>query len=261
VSVVEMLDEIIPPMDKDHGPLMRRSLKNTEFYLGCKVTRIEGGTVFYTTKDGKEESSAADLVLMAAGRRAETASWGAKEAGVGVTPQGVTVDDRMRTNISGVWAAGDVNGRSMLAHSAYRMAEVAVNNICAFLEGGESRDAMRYNAVPWAVYSIPEAAGVGLTEQEAAAKGMAITKAASPMTVSGRFIAENGLKAPGNVKVIANAKDGRILGVHVLGPYASEMIWGAAALIENEMRVSDVKELIFPHPSVCEVIRDTIWNM
>jgi dihydrolipoamide dehydrogenase len=149
----------------------------------------------------------------------------------------------------------------MLAHSAYRMAEVAVNGICAFLEGGESRDAMRYNAVPWAVYSIPEAAGVGLTGQEAADKGVAIKKAASPMTVSGRFIAENGLKAPGNVKVIANAGDGRILGVHILGPYASEMIWGAAALIENEMRVSDVKEMIFPHPSVCEVIRDAIWNL
>jgi dihydrolipoamide dehydrogenase len=261
VSVVEMLDEIIPPMDKDHAPLMRRSLKNTGFHLGCKVTRIEGGAVFYTAKDGKEESSTADLVLMAVGRRAETSSWGAREAGVDVTPRGVTVDDRMRTNIPGLWAAGDVNGRSMLAHSAYRLAEVAVNDICAFLEGGVSRDAMRYNAVPWAVYSIPEAAGVGLTEQEAAAKGIAIKKAVSPMAVSGRFIAENGLKAPGNVKVIADAGDGRILGVHVLGPYASEMIWGAAALIENEMRVSDVKEMIFPHPSVCEVIRDAIWNL
>jgi dihydrolipoamide dehydrogenase len=261
VSVVEMLDEIIPPMDKDHAPLMRRSIKNTEFHLGCKVTRIEGGTVFYTTKDGKEESSAADIVLMAVGRRAETASWGAKEAGLDVTPKGVTVDDKMRTNVSGVWAAGDVNGRSMLAHSAYRMAEVAVNDICAFLEGTNSNDTMRYNAIPWAVYSIPEAAGVGMTEQEAIAKGIAIKKATAPMVVSGRFIAENGVRAPGSVKVIAEASTGRILGVHILGPYASEMIWGAAALIENEMRVADVKEMVFPHPSVCEVIREAIWNM
>jgi dihydrolipoamide dehydrogenase len=261
VSVVEMLDEIIPPMDKDHAPLMRRSLKNTVFHLGCKVTRIEGGTVFFTAKDGREESTAADTVLMAVGRRAETSSWGAKEAGVDVSPKGVSVDDKMRTNIPGVWAAGDVNGRSMLAHSAYRMAEVAVNDICAFLEGGKSADTMRYNAIPWAVYSIPEAAGVGLTEQEAAAKGVAVIKAASPMAVSGRFIAENGVKAPGSVKVIADAANMRILGVHVLGPYASEMIWGAAALIENEMRVSDVKEMVFPHPSVSEVIREAIWNI
>jgi dihydrolipoamide dehydrogenase len=261
VSVVEMLDEIIPPMDKDHAPLMRRSLKNTDFHLGCKVTRIEGGTVFFTTKEGGEEAAAADLVLMAAGRRAETSTWGAREAGIALEGRGVAVDERMRTNISGVWAAGDVNGRSMLAHSAYRMAEVAVNDICAFLEGGKSEDTMRYHAVPWAVYSIPEAAGVGLTEQEAAARGIAVVKASSPMAVSGRFIAENGPRAPGSVKVIADAARGTILGVHVLGPYASELIWGAAALIENEMRVKDVKELIFPHPSVCEVIREAIWNI
>jgi dihydrolipoamide dehydrogenase len=261
VSVIEMLDEIIPPMDKDHAPVMRRSLKNTSFHLGCKVTRIEGGTVFFTAKDGKEESEAADIVLMAVGRRSETASWGAVEAGIDVSAKGVTVDDRMRTNLPGVWAAGDVNGRSMLAHSAYRMAEVAVNDICAYPEGTESRDVMRYNAIPWAVYSIPEAAGAGMTEQEALAKGIRIKKAAVPMGVSGRFIAENGLRAPGNVKVIAAADTGRILGIHIIGPYASEMIWGASALIENEMSIADVKEMIFPHPSVSEVIRDAIWNL
>jgi dihydrolipoamide dehydrogenase len=261
VSVVEMLDEIIPPMDKDLAPLMRRSLSNTVFHLGCKVTRIEGGVVFFTAKDGKEESTAADIVLMAAGRRAETSSWGAKEAGIDITPAGVSVDDAMHTNIPGVWAAGDVNGKSMLAHSAYRMAEVAVNSICAFLDGEKSADTMRYNAIPWAVYSIPEAAGVGLTKQEAAAKGIAVVTASAPMAVSGRFVAENGITTPGSVKVIAGAADRRILGVHMLGPYASEIIWGAAALIENEMRVNDVREMIFPHPSVCEVIREAIWNI
>jgi dihydrolipoamide dehydrogenase len=261
VSVVEMLDEIIPPMDKDHAPLMRRSLKGVDFHLGCKVTRIEGGTVFYTNREAKEESCAADLVLMAVGRRAETASWGGKEAGLDITGKGVSVDGKMRTNIPGVWAAGDVNGRSMLAHSAYRMAEVAANDICASLSGAENRDAMRYQAIPWVVYSIPEAAGAGMTEQEAESKGIAVKKAAMPMVVSGRFIAENGVKAPGNIKIIAAAEDDRILGIHVIGPYASEMIWGAAALIENEIRVSDVKEMIFPHPTVSEVIREAIWAM
>jgi dihydrolipoamide dehydrogenase len=261
VSVIEMLDEIIPPMDKDQAPLMRRSLKNTSFHLGCKVTRIEGGTVFFTTHEGREESAAADIILMAVGRRSETKSWGAAEAGVDVSAKGVTVDDRMRTNLPGVWAAGDVNGRSMLAHSAYRMAEVAVNDICAYLDGTESRDFMRYNAIPWAVYSIPEAAGAGMTEQEALAKGIPIKKAAVPMAVSGRFIAENGIRAPGNAKVIASADTGRILGIHIIGPYSSEMIWGASALIENEMRVADIKEMIFPHPSVSEVIREAVWNL
>jgi dihydrolipoamide dehydrogenase len=260
VSVVEMLDEIIPPMDKDHAPILRKSLKNTAFNLGCKVTKIDGGTVFWTTKEGKEASVTADIILMAAGRRAETSTWGAKEAGIDVTAKGVTVDNKLRTNIPGIWAVGDVNGRNMLAHAAYRMAEVAVSDICAFLDGGQSADTMRYNAVPWAVYSIPEAAGVGLTEQEARAGGRAVKTASAPMVLSGRFIAENGVKAPGTVKVIIDARTEVILGVHVLGPYASEMIWGASGLVENENRIADVKQMIFPHPSVCEVIREAVWS-
>ncbi len=261
VSVVEMMDEIIPPMDKEQAPLLRKALHNTTFHLGCKVERLEGGTVHFTTKDGKQESVTADLVLMAVGRRSETQSWGGKEIGLDITPKGVNVDDRMRTNITGIWAAGDVNGRSMLAHSAYRMAEVAVNDICSYLEGTENRDLMRYNAIPWVVYSIPEAAGVGMTQQEAESKGLAVKTASVPMLVSGRFIAENGTKATGTVKVVVDVQTDMILGVHILGPYASEMIWGAAALIENEMRVQDVKQMIFPHPTVCEAIREAIWSL
>lgn len=261
VSVVEMMDEIIPPMDKDQAPLLRKALHNTTFHLGCKVERLEGGTVHFTTKDGKQESVTADLVLMAVGRRSETQSWGGKESGLDITPKGVNVDDKMRTNITGIWAAGDVNGRSMLAHSAYRMAEVAVNDICSYLDGTENRDLMRYNAIPWVVYSIPEAAGVGMTQQEAESKGLAVKTASVPMLVSGRFIAENGTKATGTVKVVVDVQTDMILGVHILGPYASEMIWGAAALIENEMRVQDVKQMIFPHPTVCEAIREAIWSL
>jgi len=118
---------------------------------------------------------------------------------------------------------------------------------------------MRYAALPWVVYGLPEAAGVGLTEQEAAAKGLAVKKAALPLRVSGRFCAENGFAAPGSVKVLADAADGRVLGIHLVGAYASEMIWGAAALIEQELRVADAKEIVFPHPTVCEAIREAIW--
>ncbi|HET7838977.1 MAG TPA: dihydrolipoyl dehydrogenase, partial [Rectinemataceae bacterium] len=128
--------------------------------------------------------------------------------------------------------------------------------------GSEGRaNIMRYNAVPWAVYGIPEAAGVGMTEQEALAKGIAVKKAAMPLRVSGRFCAENGFAAQGAVKVIADAATDLILGVHVVGSYASEMIWGGAALIEQELRVADAKEIIFPHPSVCEAIREAVWEL
>jgi dihydrolipoamide dehydrogenase len=261
VTVIEMLDEIVPFMDKEQAPLLRRAMKDVKFKLGYKVEKIEGATVHYS-RDGKPEQIEADLVLMAAGRRPVLTTWGAEAAGVDINPKGVTVDDRMRTNISGIWAAGDVTGRSLLAHSAYRMAEVAAADILARLDGAPVSgvpNRMRYNAVPWAVYGLTEAAGVGVTEQEAAARGIAVLKASLPMRVSGRFAAENTFAGQGAVKVIACANTRRILGVHAVGAYASEFIWGGAALIEQELRIEDVKQLIFPHPTVCELIRDAVW--
>jgi dihydrolipoamide dehydrogenase len=155
------------------------------------------------------------------------------------------------------------------------MAEVAVADILAVLdaEAGskqaasprsryrELSDRMRHNAVPWAVYGITEAAGVGITEQEAEAKGIVILKASLPMRVSGRFVAENTLTGTGAVKVIADASDRRILGIHAVGAYSTEFIWGGAALIEQEFRIDEVKQLIFPHPTVSELIRDAVWEI
>jgi dihydrolipoamide dehydrogenase len=257
VEVVEMMEEIIPFMDKELAPILRKAMKGVTFRLGCKVERLEGATVCYKTKEGADAKAEADLVLMAVGRKANVQGWGAKEAGLDIGPKGLVVDERMRTNLPGIWAVGDVNGRSQLAHSAYRMAEVAVNDIL----GGPASNRMRYTAVPWVVYGMPEAAGVGMTEQEALAKGVAIKKATVTLKVSGRFCAENGFAAPGAVKVIADRATDRILGVHVVGSYASEMIWGAAVLIEQELRVSDAREIIFPHPTVNEAIREAIWEI
>ena len=143
------------------------------------------------------------------------------------------------------------------------MAEVAVEDILASLdaEAKPTANLWRSNAVPWAVYGLTEAAGVGITEQEADAKGIAILKASLPMRVSGRFIAENTIMGQGAVKVIAAADNHRILGIHAVGAYASEFIWGGAALIEQEFRTEDVKQLIFPHPTVCELIRDVVWSI
>jgi dihydrolipoamide dehydrogenase len=261
VEVVEMMDEIVPFMDKEQAPILRKAMKGVSFRLGCKVERVEGGTVVYKTKEGADAKAEADLVLMAVGRRPVLEGWGAKEAGLDAAPKGVVVDERMRTNLPGVWAVGDVTGKSLLAHSAYRMADVAVADILA--GGGASRtpNVMRYSALPWAVYGITEAAGVGMTEQEAQARGVDIKKASVSLKVSGRFCAENGFAAQGAVKVIADRADDRILGIHVVGAYASEMIWGGAAVIEQELRVQDLKEVIFPHPTVCEAIRDAVFEL
>jgi dihydrolipoamide dehydrogenase len=242
-------------------------MKGVDFKLGCKVEKIEGSQIHYTDKKGKAETKEADIILMAVGRRPVVEGWGAEAAGLDVSPKGVAVDDSMRTNVPGIWAAGDVTGKSLLAHTAYRMAEVAVADIIAVLDGGEEKktlaaqNRMRYNAIPWAVYGVTEAAGVGMTEQEAAAKGIAILKTSLPMRVSGRFVAENTIMGQGAVKVIASAEDRRILGIHAVGAYASEFIWGGAAFIEQEFRVEEVRQLIFPHPTVAELIRDAVWAL
>ncbi len=267
VTIIEMMDEIVPFMDREQAPILRRAMKNVEFRLGCRVEKLSGGRVFYETKDGSEAQIDGDLILMAVGRRPQLKGWGADQLGLNIGRQGIAVDERMRTNLSGVWAAGDVTGKSLLAHAAYRMGEVAVSDILNHLDRLEGKEGtprdmrMRYDAIPWAVYGNPEAAGVGLTEQEAEQRGIHIIKSSLPMRISGRFAAENTFAAPGTCKVIADERTGNILGVHAVGSYASEFIWGAAALIEQELRLRDVKELVFPHPTVSEIIRDVIWTM
>jgi dihydrolipoamide dehydrogenase len=167
----------------------------------------------------------------------------------------IVVNEKMQTNISSIYAVGDVNGKSLLAHSASRMGEVAVNNMYG------SGDIMRYHAVPWAVYTLPEAAGCGLTEQDAEKQGRNVLTASMQMRANGRFLAEHGKRAGGLCKVVVDAETQVLLGVHLLGAVSSEMIYGAAAMIEAELRVQDIKEIIFPHPSVSEIIRDTVWEI
>ena len=271
VEVVEMLDEVVPFMDKDLAPLLRRAMKDVKFNISCKVERIEGGTVFFRTKEGTAASAEAaasaaaetaveaDLVLMAVGRRPALEGWGARESGLDITAKGVVVDDRMRTNLPKVWAVGDVTGRIQLAHAAYRMAEIVSANILA---GDAARgEHMRWDTVPWALYSMPEGAGIGLTQEEAKKRGIETIQASVPFRVSGRFVAENGFAAPGQAKLIADAKSHRILGLHLIGAYASEVIWGASAVLEEELKVEDLRQLVFPHPSVSEVIREAAWAM
>ena len=159
----------------------------------------------------------------------------------------------MRTNLPGIWAAGDCTGLSLLAHSAYRMGEVAVNDILG------RPDRMRLHAVPSVVYSLPEAAGVGITEHQARASGREAVTRKLPMQYSGRYLAEYG-REPGFGKIVIDPRTRTLLGVHLVGGQCSETIWGAAALIEGEFRIQDIRELIFPHPTVAEIMREVTWE-
>ena len=160
----------------------------------------------------------------------------------------------MRTNVAGVYATGDVNGKSMLAHTAYREGEVAINNILG------KKDRMRYNAIPSVIYTNPEVGAVGETEASAKAKGYDVEVVNLTMNYSGRYVAENE-GGNGIVKVIVDKKYNRVLGVHMIANYASEIIYGAAMMVETEMTLDSLKEIVFPHPTVCEVIREAMFTI
>ncbi|MDO5727064.1 MAG: dihydrolipoyl dehydrogenase [Bowdeniella nasicola] len=258
VHVIEAMEEIVPFMDTELAGLLREAMSNVTFHVGCRVEKVDDSTVYFTDQTGAQQHVEASTILMAVGRRPALQGWGAEEAGIATDAKGVTVDPTMRTNLPNVWAVGDVTGRSLLAHAAYRMGEIAAAHIVDPTAAAREGQVLRPECIPWAVYSIPEAAGVGLTEAQLRERGVETLTATVPLVLSGRFVAENGLREPGAVKLIE--ADSRVVrGIHMVGSYAPEMIWGAAAILEQEMRVEDLRQVIFPHPTVSEGIREAAW--
>lgn len=250
VHIVEMLDEIAPFMEKEFAKTMRRALKKVKFHLSSRVEAIEDNKVIFIRK-GKTETLESDLILMSVGRKPNILGMGFEETGLEHNRNGLVVNDKMETNVPGIYAIGDVIGKSLFAHSASRMAEVAVNSIMGI------PDRLNYNAVPWAIYTYPEVASCGLTEEAACEKGYDVAAATSLMRISARYYAENG-NMPGLCKVIIDKKTKKILGIHLLGSPCSEMIFGAALMIQTGMTAENIRSTIFPHPSVSEVIRETV---
>jgi dihydrolipoamide dehydrogenase len=251
VTVIELLPQIVANLDADMTEVLAASQEGVEFHLGARVLSAADGRVVFE-KDGQQQSVEADMVLLSVGRRPNVEDLGLETVSVEVGRSGVRVDDQMRTNVPGIYAVGDVNGRSLLAHSAYRMAEVAVNTLSG------RPDRFRSHAVPWVVYSEPELAGVGLTERQAAEQQREVLVGRFPLRANGRFLAEHGPGA-GSCKVIADPGSRVLLGVQIVGGAASEIIHGAAAMIEAELRVQDLREIVFPHPTVSEAVRDALW--
>jgi dihydrolipoamide dehydrogenase len=254
VHVIEMLDEIVPVLDGDIAVALRKACKTIKFHLGARVQKVDDQGVHFS-KDGEVTTIKCDLTLMSVGRRPNVVDLGLESAGLDFDNKGVRVDEGLRTNLPGVYAVGDITGTSLLAHSAYRMADVAVKNL--FGDG----DKMRYHAIPSVVYTIPEAASCGYTEADAVEQGIEAKTATLPMRANGRFLAEYGAKEPGFCKVVVDSASGRLLGAHMFGGGCSEHIFGAAAMIESELRVRDIKDIVFPHPTVSEVIQDAVWEL
>jgi len=255
VTVIEMLDHIAGATDRQIGSMLQKQLerKGVTFLLGHKCLSVDPDKVWVEAPNGEKLSVDADKVLLSIGRRANTEDLGLETIGVEFDRRGVPVDICCRTNVENVYAVGDINGKYMLAHTAYREAEVAVNHILGI------KDTMRYQANPAVIYTQPEIASVGKTEEECQAAGIEYDVRALPMAYSGRFLAENE-GTDGLCKILVHKKNRTILGVHMIGSYAGEIIWGAAEMIEAFLQVKHARQIIFPHPTVSEIIREVLWE-
>ena len=254
VTVIEMLSHIAGATDLQIGKLLQKELeaKGIRFLLQHKCLEVLPGKVLAEDAKCNKITVEADKVLLSIGRQANCKNLGLETIGVEFD-RAIRTDAQGRTNVEGVYAIGDVNGHHMLAHTAYREAEVAVNVITG------KQDAMRYHANPSVIYTSPEVASVGMTEEECKQKGRAYEVQSLSMRYSGRFVAENE-GGDGLCKIIIDKKKRNILGIHMIGAYAGEMIWGAAQMIEMQLRVTDARQIIFPHPTVSEIIRETLWE-
>ena len=253
VYVVEMLDHIAGATDREISSMLQKEYakRGVEFILGAKVTSIKDKAVSYE-KDGKVTKIDADYALVSIGRRPRTQGIGCENIGLKLERGAIVTNEYGKTNVHGVWAAGDVNGKSMLAHTAYREGEVCINNILG------KKDRINYNSIPSVIYTNPEVASVGETTETVKEKGLDASVQTLTLKYSGRYIAENE-HGNGILKVITDNKHHNVIGLHMIGSYASEIIYGAAMMVETEMRVADIQKLVFPHPTVCEVIREAMF--
>ena len=252
VTVIEMMPEILGAMDKETSAMLRKEYakKGIDFHLNTKVTEVspEGVTI---EKDSKTSIINADRILLSVGRKANTDKVGLSNLSVEILRNGVRVNEYMQTSHPRVYACGDITGYSMLAHTAIRESDVAVNHILGI------DDPMSYKAIPGVVYTNPEIAGIGKTEEELKAAGTYYQVLKLPMAYSGRFVAENEL-GNGLCKLIID-EEAKIIGCHMLGNPASELITIAGMAIEQELTVDDFRKVVFPHPTVSEIIHESLF--
>lgn len=256
VTVIEMMDEILGGMDKELSALLRADYakRGITFLLSTKVVSLaqseEGCLVSYENADGAGNVTVEKL-LMSVGRRPVTKGFGLENLNLQRTERGsILVNGQMESSLPGVYVCGDLTGFSLLAHTAVREAEVAVHAILG------KTDTMSYRAIPGVVYTNPEIAGVGQTEESLIAKGIAYRAVKLPMAYSGRFVAEN--EGVNGVCKVLLGDDDTILGAHVLGNPASEIITLAGMAIEMKLKAAEWKKIVFPHPTVAEIFREAL---
>ena len=255
VEVVEYLDRILPGLDGEVSKAFHRMLEKQgfTFHLGQKVSKVEptnagAAVTFAPAAGGEEKRLDADVVLVATGRRPVTEGLGLEEAGIATERGRVVIDGRFQTSVAGIYAIGDVVRGLMLAHKAEDEG-VAVAEILAGQAGH-----VNYGVIPNVVYTMPEVAGVGKTEEELQAEGVAYKVGKFPYTANGRARATR--HTEGFVKVLADAETDRCLGVHIISAVAGELIQECAVLMEFGGSAEDLARTCHAHPTMSEAVKE-----
>jgi dihydrolipoyl dehydrogenase len=254
VLVVEMLERIVPGMDSQMGKLLQRALEKQGLRFALRTTlrkavkTADGVTVTIASGD-TERDERCDVLLVAVGRRPHTEGLGLAEVGVRLDDRGrIAVDQHFATNVPGIYAIGDVTAGLMLAHKAEEEGVAAVE-LMAGVPGH-----VNYEAIPNVVYTHPEFASVGLSEDECKQRGLQVRVGAFPFAANGR--AKGMGETEGQVKVIADAATDRVLGIHIVGPHASDVIAEAALAIEFSASAEDIGRSVHAHPTLAEALKE-----
>jgi len=255
VTVIEMMPKIAGPTDPEICKVITDACtkRGMEFKLSCKVLEIKNDSVVYE-ENGEKKEIKCDKVLLAAGRRPATAGMGIENLHVEMNRAAVVTDRHLCTTVSGVYAIGDCNGKLMLAHTAYREAEVAVNHMLGI------QDEMNYDVIPSVIYTDPEVASCGLSKEAAEARNMKVKEVKLPMSYAGRYLAETE-GGKGFIKLIVDTDRKCLVGCHMVGSYASEIIMTATMMIDTQLPPERLKKMVFPHPTVAEIIREAIFHI
>lgn len=258
VTVIEFMKQILPPFDADIAKRLKQTLskKGIEIVTGASAKKIEQNdeyeiAVTYEVK-GKEATVVSTDLLMAVGRAPRVAGLNLEAAGVDFSTKGIPVDDNMRTNVEGIYAIGDVNARMMLAHVATFQGLRALNHI----EG--KADDIRFDIVPSAVFTVPECGMVGLTEAQCKERGIVVRKGTGFFRANGKALAMG--EPDGICKLLFRKDDGRLVGAHIMGIEAADLAQQCADMMNADITLDGMKNLIFGHPTVSEVILAAVLN-
>lgn len=260
VTVVEFCKEILPNFDNDIAKRLKLSLskKGIKFITGAAVTSIKESkkeVIVMYDKKGEQQEIVCEKALMAVGRKPHLPAK-IEASGVEYNPHGIVVDSTMQTTVPGIYAIGDVNGLCMLAHAATFQGKRALNSILARRNNETPADKIRLDIIPSAVFTRPEAAMVGLTEEEAKAKGIDFTSKKSFFRANGKALAMN--EPEGIVKILVSNADRKLLGCHLFGAHAADLVQEIADLIYAGTTIDDFAQMIHAHPTLGEVVQATV---